>query len=65
MGRSKPIYKPRCSKCGSKNPTPISVKNTNNHDYVRLKCNCGHEWVSTGESAFRLSVTHGLAKYKS
>lgn len=57
------MFKPRCSKCGCKTPTPISVRKTSENDYVKLKCHCGHVWESKGESAFRLAVAYKLAKY--
>jgi DNA-directed RNA polymerase subunit RPC12/RpoP len=63
MGRSKPMYRPRCSKCGSKYPTPLSVKQTKEHDYVTLQCGCGYKWVSNGESALRLAVGYKLVTY--
>lgn len=57
------MHKPRCSKCGNKNGTPLSVRVTANYDYVKMQCHCGYQWESKGESAFRAAVHAGIASY--
>jgi hypothetical protein len=43
---------------------PINIRHTDANDYVTMECLCcGHIYESTGESAFRQAVYHGLAAY--